>query len=130
MNFRIHPPGPVGRSRIEFKDRTSLTFIYSLILKVFPISLYVKNSTESGRYLQAQWSLLICGGSHRVFQVSLMVYLDFREMVTDEANYPNSRAFYPERFLGREGADESRGNAQGNLIDPTDIIYGFGRRQA
>lgn len=59
-----------------------------------------------------------------------MAYLDLREMVTDEVNYPNSRAFCPERFLRREGAVESQDNAQGNLIDPTDIIYGFGRRQA
>lgn len=44
--------------------------------------------------------------------------IDDREMVNDEANFPNPRLFSPERHL----------KAAESTIDPTDIIFGFGRR--
>lgn len=75
--FRTHPPGPLGRSKFEFDDRTSLTLnllLCSLTPKAFPISPYERNSTESGQYLQARWFLPTCGRSPGIFQVSLMTY--------------------------------------------------------
>lgn len=49
--------------------------------------------------------------------------IDDREMVNDEANFPNPCLFSPERHLNYDN-----GKAAESTIDPTDIIFGFGRR--
>ena len=50
----------------------------------------------------------------------LKFLLLYRAMLYDAARYPNPEVFNPERFL----------DSQGLLIedDPTEIIFGFGRR--
>ena len=49
-------------------------------------------------------------------------FLKYREIVNDEANYTDARAFKPERYLRPDDSVDEQ------VIDPTNIVYGFGRR--
>lgn len=45
-----------------------------------------------------------------------------RAMLHDPEDYPDPDHFVPERFLGRDGQIDS------SVLDPTSIVFGFGRR--
>jgi len=55
-----------------------------------------------------------------------MVISNLWGMLHDEKQYPDPRAFIPERFLDLPEA--SKGKLEPDSLDPKEIIFGFGRR--
>jgi hypothetical protein len=49
-----------------------------------------------------------------------------RAMLNNESDYPEPREFKPERYLASDGQLKPRGEVR----NPIDIIFGFGRRSA
>lgn len=56
-------------------------------------------------------------------QYELEIWLiSYRALLRDPKDYPNPEVFSPERFLNKDGT------LNPDVLDPTTIAFGFGRR--
>ena len=123
----------VGRDRLpEFSDLDSLPYIRAIVKEllrwhvVVPIGLphrVVADDEYNGYFIPGGATILVNVWHVAIFSHQVMTFMPLHRGISrDPAVYPEPERFIPERFLNSDGQFDVQGR------DPSDLVFGFGRR--